>query len=349
MTAFTPVRQLTVNRRLATGVTVRVGELAQNRQGVFFEYDADYRRVHRNLSPFLLPFDGSLVQAPARPHGGLHGVFADSLPDGWGMLLMDRVFRRRGVVPSELTAMDRLAYIGERGTGALAYAPVSGFGPESSDEVDVWELGERARGLFDAESDEVLPALAVAGSSGGARPKAQVYLPDDERRSVASTRPGPGREPWLVKFTSASLPLGHEESLCEAAYLTLAQEADIETAQWRLIRVPPTVRSPAIAWLALRRFDCTPAGGRLHMHSLCGLLDADFRAPSLDYEDLIKASQVLCESPAVGRSQFVRAVFNLFAVNQDDHTKNWAFLQDDDGGWRPSPAYDRDVQPEPVR
>ena len=85
------------------------------------------------------------------------------------------------------------------------------------------------------------------------------------------------------------------------------------------------------------------------MHSLCGLLDADFRAPSLDYEDLIKASQVLCESPAVGQSQFVRAVFNLFAANQDDHTKNWAFLQDDAGVWRPSPAYDRDVQPEPVR
>ena len=347
MTVFTPVRQLAVNRRLATGDTVRVGELAQNRQGVFFQYDADYLRAHRSLSPFLLPFDGSLNQAPARPHNGLHGVFADSLPDGWGMPLMDRVFRRRGIVSSELTAMDRLSYVGERGTGALAYTPVSEFAPRSPDEVSVWELGERARGLFDNETDEVLPALAVAGSSGGARPKAQVYLPADERRSGAGMRPGPGLEPWLIKFTSASLPLGHEEGLCEAAYLTLAQEAGIETAQWRLIRVPPTIRSPAIAWLALRRFDCTPAGGRFHMHSLCGLLDADFRAPSLDYEDLIKASQVLCESPAVGQSQFVRAVFNLFAANQDDHTKNWAFLQDDDGGWRPSPAYDVTFSPTP--
>ena len=83
------------------------------------------------------------------------------------------------------------------------------------------------------------------------------------------------------------------------------------------------------------------------MLSLCGLLDADFRAPSMDYEDLIKASQVLCESPAVGQSQFVRAVFNLFAANQDDHTRNWAFLQDDDGCWRPSPCYDVTFSPSP--
>ena len=83
------------------------------------------------------------------------------------------------------------------------------------------------------------------------------------------------------------------------------------------------------------------------MLSLCGLLDADFRAPSMDYEELIKASQVLCESPAVGQSQFVRAVFNLFALNQDDHTRNWAFLQDDDGRWRPSPSYDVTFSPSP--
>ena len=97
----------------------------------------------------------------------------------------------------------------------------------------------------------------------------------------------------------------------------------------------------------MKRFDCTPDGGRLHMHSLCGLLDADFRARSMDYEDLIKASQVLCVSPAVGQSQFVRAVFNLFTVNQDDHTRNWAFLQDDAGRWRPSPCYDVTFGPNP--
>ena len=344
MTVFRQVQRLTVHRRFASGETRRVGELAQNRQGVFFQYDADYLRAGPSLSPFMLSADGSLQAAPRAPHSGLHGVFADSLPDGWGMRVMDRVFRRNGVLPTELTPMDRLSYIGDRGMGALRFEPVSPFAPDSPGDVDLAELGERARALFeDEEREEALGALAVTGSSGGARPKALVYLADSGA-GRASTRPGDGLSAWLVKFTSASLPLGHEESLCEAVYLRLAAEAGIETPDWRLL--PARETSSAIASLAVRRFDCT-SDGRLHMHTLCGLLDADFRTPSMDYEDLIKASQALCRSPAVGRSQFVRAVFNLFAVNQDDHTRNWAFLQDDDGEWRPSPCYDVTFSPSP--
>ena len=346
MTTFEPVRRLAVHRVFATGERRRVGVLAQNRQGVFFQYDREYLESSPSLSPFTLAFDISLQQAPHDPHDGLHGVFADSLPDGWGRLVMDRVYRQHGVLPSELTSMDRLSYIGDRGLGALQFSPLSPIGPETLNEVDLAELGERARALFEDRDTDVSPSLAATGSSGGARPKALVYLPSTGG-SGASAQPGEGLEPWLVKFTSASLPLGHEESLCEAAYLTLASEAGIDTPEWRLIPVPTGARSSAIASLAVKRFDCTPDGGRLHMHSLCGLLDADFRAPSMDYEDLIKASQVLCVSPAVGQSQFVRAVFNLFTVNQDDHTRNWAFLQDDAGRWRPSPCYDVTFSPSP--
>ena len=231
--------------------------------------------------------------------------------------------------------------------GALAFEPESPFMPDSPDAVDLAELGDRARTLFEDEAAEVLPALAAISSSGGARPKAAIYLPADGG-DRASVQPGAGLEPWLVKFTSAALPFGHQESLCEAAYLTLAREAGIDTPEWRLIPAPARSRaSAAIASLALKRFDCTTGGGRLHMHSLCGLLDADFRAPSMDYEDLIKASQALCRSPAVGMRQFRCAVFNLFAVNHDDHTRNWAFLQTDDGRWRPSPCYDVTFSPSP--
>ena len=350
MSGFVPVRRIAVCRRLSSGDLVPVGELAQNRQGVFFQYHSDYLLAYPSLSPFMLPFNRSLHRAPAQPHQGLHGVFADSLPDGWGLRLMDRVFRRRGISPSELSAMDRLAYIGSRGLGALEYGPVSDFAPVSGpgEDVDLTELGEQARALFDDESRDVSPSLAFAGSSGGMRPKAQVYLPAGGSLAGASIREGPGMEPWLVKFTSASLPLGHEESLCEAAYLRMAEKAGIEVPEWRLIPVSKSHRrSLAAAWLAVKRFDCSPEGGRLHMHSLCGLLDADFRAPSMDYEDLIKASQTLCRSSAVGHSVFVRAMFNLFAVNQDDHTKNWAFLQDDAGNWRLSPCYDVTFSPSP--
>ncbi len=345
-----PVRRLEVRRRLSGGERVRVGMLASTRDGraTYFQYAADYVGEHRGLSPFAFPADGALHRAPGAPHGGLHGVFADSLPDAWGMLLMDRAFRRRGVLPRRLTPLDRLAYVGDRGVGALEYAPAAPGDDAGDGDVDLGVLGELARAIFEARAEEDLAipaALAHAGSSAGARPKALLYLPEDGELASASVFPRPGLSPALVKFTSASLPLGHEESLCEAAYLAMAGDAGIDVPTWRLIPAPPS--SAAIASLALARFDCAPTGGRYHMHTLCGLLDADFRAPSMDYEDLVRASQILCASPAAGQVQFTRAVFNLFALNQDDHTRNWAFLQDDAGAWRPSPAYDVTFSPAP--
>ncbi|RDB42747.1 type II toxin-antitoxin system HipA family toxin [Halomonas sp. DQ26W] len=345
MTDFVPVRQLEVLRRFSDGRQTRVGRLAQNRQGVFFQYDAAYCRGFHNLSPFQLPFDTRLHAAPPTPHKGLHGLFADSLPDGWGMMLMDRLFRQHGISPHDLTPMDRLAFVGDHGMGALSYRPVSDLvaSSEPAPGSSLGELGEQARRLFEGQTDTVLASLAQAGSSGGARPKVQVYLsPGDSEQ--ASTSPREGLEPWLVKFTSGTLALGHEEGLCEAAYLTLAHRAGIDTPDWKLITPPEG--SPALAWLALRRFDCS-AQGRYHMSSACGLLDADFRFPSLDYEDLIKAGQVLCGSPAVGRALFRRALLNLFACNQDDHSKNWAFLLDDEGQWRLAPAFDLTFSPSP--
>ena len=145
-----------------------------------------------------------------------------------------------------------------------------------------------------------------------------------------------------------AVALAHEEGLCEAVYLQMAEQAKCQPPTWQLIEAPKS--SGAKAWLALKRFDyisTSHGSGRLHMHSACGLLDADFRSPSLDYIDLIKASRQLCKSPAVGQLQFRRAIFNLLAANQDDHSKNWAFLQDDDGQWQPAPFYDVTYSPHP--
>ncbi|MYJ73559.1 MAG: HipA domain-containing protein, partial [Gammaproteobacteria bacterium] len=243
-----------------------------------------------------------------------------------------------------------LAYVGDRGFGALEYSPGAEQPKSPEAHLDIWKTGEQARAVFDTEREDVPNALAFGASSGGTRPKIALYLPADGDPSQARLHPATGHEAWLVKFTSASLPLGREEGLCEAAYLAMAEQAGIETPEWRLLQVPPsstTRTGPAIAWLALKRFDCSPRGGRFHMHSLAGLLDADFRAPTMDYEDLIKASQALCASAAVGQSQFTRAVFNLLVANQDDHTRNWAFLQSDDGNWQPAPFYDVTFSPSP--
>ncbi|WP_062270400.1 type II toxin-antitoxin system HipA family toxin [Endozoicomonas arenosclerae] len=342
------VRKLEVHRRLSDGSKKKVGELAQNQQGIFFQYDKSYIEQHQSLSPFTLPFNESLHRGPQEPHQGLHGVFADSLPDGWGLLLMDRVFRQQGILPHQITPLDRLAFIGQRGMGSLRYFPATDYEKEQDGRLtDIAMLGLEAQQLFEGQTDDVLPALAQAGGSGGARPKASVWLDPDNPHKV-STLAKQGLSPWLVKFTSKNLPLGHEEGLCEAAWLTMAADAGLMVPKWELIH--DTGSSEAVAWLALQRFDCSqeqPEPGRLHMHTLCGLMDADYRKPSMDYDDLLKVSQVLCQSPAAAQEQFVRAMFNLFGLNQDDHTKNWSFLMDDAGQWSLAPFYDVTFSPSP--
>jgi len=353
--SFKSIQKLNVERTLTTGEAVSVGVLAQNRQGVFFQYDENYISRFGNLSPFTLQGDARLQQAPKEPHQGIHGVFGDSLPDGWGLLLQDRVFRQQGILPAQVTAMDRLAFVGQQGMGALFFTPVSEFSFDQPSDIDLETLGLGAQTLFDqalsddldGSTQQVFATLVAVGSSGGARPKAQIYMPAGDA-TQCRTYAQPGDEAWLVKFTSKNLALGHEEGLCEAVYLQMAEQAKCQPPVWQLIEAPAS--SGAKAWLALKRFDYLPAqekAGRLHMHSACGLLDADFRSPSLDYSDLIKASRQLCKSPAAGQLQFRRAMFNLFAANQDDHSKNWGFLQADDGSWQLAPFYDVTFSPHP--
>ncbi len=346
MSAFSPIKKLDVFRSLSDGNKIMVGQLAQNQQGVYFQYDTSYLSSYQNLSPFTLPFNNVLAKAPSQPHSGLHGLFADSLPDGWGLLLMDRIFRQQNIQPQQITAMDRLAYVGDTGIGALSFSPTVDWKQKEEPWINLSELGKNAAQLFDGDAELVLTALANAGSSGGARPKALIYI--DPTSDKISTQPNKGLEPWLVKFTSQHLLLGHDEGLCEAAYLTMAKQAGINVPEWQLLKPSQSNnKNDAKAWLATKRFDCTKNGGRYHTQTLCGLLDADFRQPSLDYEDCIKASQTLCNSPAVGQQQFIRALFNLFADNQDDHTKNWSFLLNNKGQWQPAPFYDVTFSPSP--
>jgi serine/threonine-protein kinase HipA len=345
------VKKLEVWRKFTSGSTIKVGELAQNKQGVYFQYDTGYLNKHKNLSPFGLSFDDSLQLAPKQPHGGLHGAFSDSLPDGWGLLLMDRVFRQSGILPAQITAMDRLAFVGKRAMGALFYQPVSDLQQSNrSDSISLADIGLQAQAIFDGQTTDLLQVLVNAGSSGGARPKAQLYLKENDAKSC-STTPDKETDAYLVKFTSSQLSLKHEEGLCEAAYLTMAAAAGIDVPTWMLLDAPQA--SGAKKWLALKRFDTTKntegEEGRLHLHSASGLLDADYRMPSLDYEDLIKAASMLCKSPMAGQAMFRRMIFNLFASNQDDHSKNWAFLQQDNGQWQLAPFYDVTFSPSPYQ
>lgn len=346
---MTPNNKLAVWRTLSNAEQIKVGTLAQNRQGIFFQYDANYleQMPLGHLSPFNLHFSTELQKAPPQ-FEGLHAVFSDSLPDGWGRLLMDRVFAQHQIARHSITPLDRLAYVGETAIGALSYRPASDLMQADAQLLSLAELGLEAQAVFDGQTEEVLSALTQMGSSGGARPKAQVYFPKGNT-ALCRTQYQQDDEAWIVKFTSQHLPLQHDEGLCEAVYLTMAENAGINVPQWQLITAPE--HSDAKAWLAMKRFDCQPTTvgklGRLHQITACGLLDADFRMPSLDYLDLIKATNILCQDFSAGKKIFRRAMFNLFALNQDDHSKNWSFLQDDLGNWQPSPCYDITFSPSP--
>lgn len=132
-----------------------------------------------------------------------------------------------------------------------------------------------------------------------------------------------------MTFTSSELALGHDEEACETAYLSMTKQVGIGVPEWKLVDAPGA--SGARQWLAVKRFDLIKNKngneGGLHMHSASGFLDADYRMPSLDYEYLIKVSSLICRSPTAGQTMFRRMVFNLFVLNQDDHRKNWDFLQ----------------------
>lgn len=324
---------LIVKRRLSSGSQEIVGTLAENRKGTFFQYDDHYLATHASsLAPFNLRYDNRPQQAPNQPHYGLHGVFADSLPDGWGLYLMDRVLRDSGYNPQRVTALERLAFIGDRCLGGLFYEPSLACGKAlEQSQLDLKLLGLEAIKEFEGTQSALIEHLMDAGGSGGARPKLTVtQLPDGSY----STQGGVSGTPLLIKLTSQQFQLGHAESLVEFVYMGMAKLCGIEVPEHKLIDI-----GNGQFWLQQSRFDCTAELGRLHMISASGLLDASFREPSLDYVDLVKATAVLC-GPLEAQKMVRRAMFNFLTVNQDDHAKNFAFLCDDNERWQLSPFYD---------
>ncbi|MDD9196723.1 type II toxin-antitoxin system HipA family toxin [Aliivibrio sp. S3MY1] len=332
---------LIVKRTFADGHQEKLGQLAENKTGIYFQYDESYLSQHKHsIAPFNIRADLSLQKAPRQPHYGLHGVFGDSLPDGWGLYLMDRMFRNNGFNPQMVTALERLAYVGDQCLGALSYEPEMALADSSSRDIELITLGKEAVKEFEGTESHLIAHLMNAGGSGGARPKLNVTKCSDGQYS---TLPNAKGEKLLIKLTSDKFDLKHSESLVEYAYMKMARNVGIEVPNFELVDA-----SNGQFWLQQTRFDCTPNGGRQHMISACGLLDAPFREPSLDYVDLIKATRQLC---GIQEAQKLvkRALFNYITVNQDDHSKNFAFLADDNDNWRLSPFYDIVYSPSPYK
>jgi len=313
---------------------IPVGTLAERERRILFEYAPGFLRRGLQLSPIHLPLRPGVHEGPPEPFGGLPGVFSDSLPDGWGLLLMDRAFRQRGVSREAITPLDRLAFLGTRAMGALTYHPATGPEDGFDAALELDEMAEQAERLLEGSAEEVLPELLRAGGSpGGARPKVVVGFRERDGAMVsgAGSLP-PGFRAFLVKFDARADPA--DAGAVELAYSRMAAAAGIRVPPARLFSTPGGAR-----YFAAERFD-RPEGGRRHVHTLAGLLHADFRLPSLDYEAYLRATLHLTRDMAEVAEGFRRMVFNVLACNRDDHARNFAFLMEPDGAWRHTPAYD---------
>jgi serine/threonine-protein kinase HipA len=344
---------VTTARVLLFGTHVASVAWDDERELGIFEYDPDFLPSGIEIAPLTMLLGAGTFSFPnlsRETFKGLPGLLADSLPDKFGNRLIDRWLAGQARTPQSFNPVERLCYLGARGMGALEFEPtLSRQGAGSA--IDVAKLVELAnQALADRgdlhthlHNDEALTEiLRVGTSAGGARAKAIVaWNPaTNEVRSGQVNLQG-GFEPWLIKFDGVSENRDKESSdpqgygRIEYAYHLMARAAGIAMSDCRLFE------ESGRAHFMTRRFDRTPQGDKLHQQTLCGMNHMDFnQAGEYSYEQAFQVARILGLPNTDEAEMYRRAVFNILARNQDDHTKNLSFLMDRSGTWRLAPAYD---------
>jgi len=301
-----------------------VGRLAETQdRRIAFQYDEAWLKNGFSISPFSLPLKPEVFVPHERSLDrfyGLFGVFADSLPDAWGNLLLDRYLENAGIKRDTLTALDRLAYIGRSGMGALEYFPSEekDFGISAASISYDRIAGECAKLLTSHTSDVLDILYRIGASSGGTRPKIMVSKKGED---------------WIIKFPSGKDPAVSGKR--EYDYSVCAKKCGINMTDTNLIK-----SEICDGYFKTVRFD-RKLGNKIFSVTAAGLLEADFRAPSCSYESLFKLVSVLTRSNKLDKEQMYRIMcFNVLTHNRDDHAKNFSFLYSDDQSWHLSPAYD---------
>jgi len=311
----------------------KLGTLAQKDKKIYFEYDKEFLKTGIQISPYKLPLKAGVQRCNDSTFEGLWGVFADSLPDGWGRLLIDRHLMRLGVNANALTPLDRLAYMGNHAMGALSYEPERELEDAFLNEIVLDDLAESSHEILEGSSETMLDALlSLNGSSAGARPKILVQISEDKKQIIhGQQKLKVGFSHWMVKF--ASSVDSKEIGAVEYAYSLMAKEAGLIVPRTALLE------GKKGRYFAIERFDRV-GDKRVHMHSVAGLTHSDFRFPTLDYDDLLSLALHLTKNVQEVEKVFRLACFNLFTHNRDDHAKNFSFLMDEKGVWSFSPVYD---------
>ena len=295
-----------------------IGTLALTKEKkVAFQYSDEWISTGFSINPFSLPLSKK-VFIPSKNHfNGLFGVFADSLPDSWGNLLLDRVLLKHGIKRDEITILDRLSYIGSNGMGLLSYEPFKKLDLDIN-HLTFDQINEECKNILQSKETYNLDELyRLGGSSGGARPKVLINHEDT---------------PWIVKFSNT---VDNEKSgLIEYKYFECAKKCGINVPKTKLF--PSNVND---GYFGIERFDVIK-GKRIHMISVAALLEVDFRSPCLDYIDLIKLAKIMTNDRDA-YEMYRRMCFNVFSHNLDDHAKNFSFLYNPmKKYWELSPAYD---------
>ena len=303
----------------------KVGTLALMKNNIVaFEYDSNWITNGFSISPFSLPLKKQVFIPRIDPFDGLYGVFSDSLPDGWGRLLVDRMLNSQNINPREISQIDRLAIVGETGMGALSYKPEYNLLEDKDYQEDYDNLALSCKKILNTEYSADLDNLfRLGGSSGGARPKILTKIDNED---------------WIIKFPS-SLDDSNIGKL-EYLYSVCAKKCKIDIPETKLF--PSKISS---GYFGIKRFDrkklSTGAIRKLHMISVSGLLETSHRIPNLDYNDLMQLTLNLTKSFEEVEKLFRLMCFNVFSHNRDDHSKNFSFIYNEEfKKWELSPAYD---------
>lgn len=351
---------------------VPVGKMARSRDGhLYFAYDEHWLGYGIEISPGFLPLENGITPvslSDPKSKGfaddagvrkelrSLPGPFYDSLPDMWGMKLSAN---HTGKDPDSIDPLEILCHRGNRCMGAFSYEPSGpptqnrSISPETLD-LYCQKAAQIAAGIEpETLGKTIMDALEDSGgSAGGMRPKMLLAICDNDLSECGPASQSlrrlagyddqdmpPDFSPWLLKFDTEPEKC---RGLIEQAYARMAREAGVTMPETTLIQTRSS-KGVQHAHFATLRFDRQKTGNtwhRVHMHSAAGMLRRDFNKLDLDYTELLELTRILTNDPAQVRQMYVRAIFNVFAGNSDDHAKNHAFLLDHSGEWKISPAYD---------
>jgi serine/threonine-protein kinase HipA len=318
--------------------THRVGELFSSADlgRHVFSYDPDFISSGLQISPFHLPLEEKTYIAHRNScFYDLHGVFSDSLPDAWGRKVQDAEFLKIGII--EPTALQRLAFIGQNGIGSLRYHPAQEF-PKGEDVVRLAELRKATQRILEGNIEDISEQLLKSGgSAGGARPKFLVDINESNHQEIRYTRNccSDGYIPVILKVPNSEKEQDQYQRI-EYVYSQIARNAGLNIPDTYLI----SGEKSELAFFAIKRFDIQPDGSRVHVHTLSGVLNIDYRETNPDSSKFLRTIEDITRDQRQVIEGYRRIVFNYVGSNKDDHAKNFSFLMNQKGEWSLSPAYD---------